>query len=207
MHRLGILTLLGLTLACSSVRVSHVYDYRFDFSDKTTYRWGEQRVPHDRALPYQLIDGWFRESVEAALGERGLVPVETDADLELRYFMGRDQVTKITHYHVGYYGPGWPYWGWWGPGPYRIGARRYDEGSLTLDVLDTDRGTLVSRHDAGRAASKPFFGAATKPARCGGTEAAEGVSSDRGVRTRVGVSSAASLRRTRRACGPSGRTS
>jgi hypothetical protein len=44
---------------------------------------------------------------------------------------------------TGYYGAGWgDYWGggWYGPGAYGGGVRtvRYDEGTLTIDISDTD---------------------------------------------------------------------
>ena len=100
-------------------------------------------------VSWEAIDRAVRATVDENLESKGFSQRD-GAAYEVYYFVGADEVNQISsHYGGHYYGVTWTYWGWErGPGAYAQDARIYDQGSLTLDVVDAGSGVLVWRGTA-----------------------------------------------------------
>lgn len=143
---------LAVALAgCSSIRVNSDYDPKVDFSNFRTWSWLPQPVPEviDPRVHNEIVDQRVRRAVEAGLAARGYQKVEPGhGDFGVGYYAaieGKVSVQTINDYYG--YGPGW------GPGP-AFGAttqtyvREYDEGTLILEVVDSQSRELVWRASA-----------------------------------------------------------
>ena len=156
----GLVLALGLVigaLGCSGVKVDSIHDPEFDF-EGSTYVWAEQEIPQSAELPYQIIDRLVKEAIDNQLRSQGLGKATSGRpDYVLLYYVGQEAVTRVntTHY-PGYYGGyrggpgrgGWGRRGWGGYGGSTTTVSQYDEGSLTLDILDGDSEELIWRGTA-----------------------------------------------------------
>ena len=142
--RYGLVVLLGVAfVGCSGLSVDSVHDVRYDFASLGTYSWAPKDAEQGADLPYDLIDRMVKPAVERELNAKGFTKGSGNTTFQVIYYIGMDEVSDIVD--DGYYGGGFgDYWGggWYGPGAYGGGVRtiRYDEGTLTIDIIGTGGG-------------------------------------------------------------------
>ena len=134
-----------LVAGCSSVSVSRDYDPSFDFSKLHTYAWHHETQPKtgDPRIDNDLMDERIRDAVDAKLVEKGFVRAqEQDADFLLAYYMTYKQ--RISGNTVSFGVGGGDYWNYGGVG-YNTTISDYDEGQLTIDIIDPTTGKTIWR--------------------------------------------------------------
>ena len=126
--------------ACSGISVDSVYDVQYDFTDLNSFAWEAKQPETGSDLPYDLLDRWIKGSVDSALTAKGYTKASSSPSFKVIYYIGVDEITGIN---TTYYGGGWGgYWGGgWGPyygGGTAVNTYRYDEATLTIDIIDPD---------------------------------------------------------------------
>lgn len=144
-HR--ILALALLAAGCSSLSVDSDYDPQVDFSSLHTFGWWSDTAPEG-------IDDLTAERIRAALAatlpEHGLqpAPAGTTPDVLVAYRASVRQrlEARPTTVSIGY---GWHH----GYGAIGTGTEvtTYDEGTLVVDLVSPEGGTLLWRGTASRA--------------------------------------------------------
>jgi hypothetical protein len=139
--RLFVVALVAVALpACSGISVDSVYDVQYDFTNLDSFTWAPKEPEQGADLPYDLLDRWIKDSVDNTLAAKGYAKSDSNPSFKVIYYIGVDEITGIN---TTYYGGGWGgYWGYgWGPyygGGTAVNTYRYDEATLTLDILDPD---------------------------------------------------------------------
>jgi hypothetical protein len=158
---IGVALALALVIGavgCSSIKVESIHDNEYDF-EGTTYMWAEQDIPRSADLPYELIDRVVKEALNDQMSSKGFTLVTSGSpDYVLLYYVGEEQITRVnTTTYPGYYGGyrggpgrrgGWGRAGWGGYGGGTTTVSQYDEGSLTIDILDGESEELIWRGTA-----------------------------------------------------------
>lgn len=152
----GLAFSLGFVLVaagCSGISVNSIHDPQYGFSGDS-YVWAEQEVIQSAELPYDLIDRVVKEVFDDQMSSQGFSKATSGRpDYVLLYYVGQEQVTRVsTTTYPGYYGGygrwGRRGWGGVGVGGTRVNVSQYDEGSLTLDILDGQSEELIWRGTA-----------------------------------------------------------
>jgi len=134
-----------LLAGCSSVSVSRDYDESADFSSLKTYAWqhavqpktGNPRIDND------LMDERVRSAVDALLAQKGFVLADKEnADCLVAYFVEYKQ--RIGGSSVSF-GMGTGGYGRYGGVGYNTSVSDYDEGHLTIDIIDPASGKNIWR--------------------------------------------------------------
>ena len=150
--------------ACSGISVDSVYDVQYDFADLKSFAWEAKQPEKGPDLPYDLLDRWIKDSIDTTLAAKGYTKTTSQPSFKVIYYIGVDEITGIN---TTYYGGGWGgYWGYgWGPyygGGTAVNTYRYDEATLTIDIIDPDpevgliwrgtaMGTVSSKRDSAKA--------------------------------------------------------
>jgi len=130
----------ALLASCSSVSTSYDFDPKADFAGLETYRWIESKVDED-ADP--LVMRRVRRAVDDRLAAAGYRKVEGGgADFGVAaHLRSRQRVAVRDSGYAGpYYGYGYGHWV-----ERRVDVYEYEEGSIILDVVDTNSNKLVWR--------------------------------------------------------------
>lgn len=136
---------IALITGCSSISVSRDYDSTADFSALKTYAWkydvqpktGHARVDND------LVDQRVRDAVDAELSSKGFLKApESGADFLVAYFIEYKQRISGNTWTFGV-GSGF-YDGFGGVG-INTAISDYDEGYLTLDIIDRKTSKTIWR--------------------------------------------------------------
>jgi hypothetical protein len=142
------LALAGLALAgcASGPDVRADYDKSVDFGKYRTYGF----VAHSgadtgdyRSLTTQMLQGAASREMES----RGYTRAE-NPDLVINFTGKLEEKVDVESTPAPYYGPGWGYGGWYGA-PYggwggtEVTTRRYNVGTLIMDVVDRDKRQVV----------------------------------------------------------------
>jgi Domain of unknown function (DUF4136) len=126
---------------CSTMEVGADYDPSASFDGYKTYGWvADPGSTIDPALRNDLLDSRVRSAVEAGLQAEGLTHTAEDPDLLVNYHGALQQKLDLTTF-TDYRGDGH----WRGS---TTQARAYDEGSLILDLIDSESNSLVWRGTA-----------------------------------------------------------
>ncbi|UJH66428.1 DUF4136 domain-containing protein [Allomuricauda sp. SCSIO 65647] len=142
--------------SCVSVRVVSDYDTQADFNDYKSYAFYKTGI--DKAQISDLDKKRILKAIDTEMNARGFVKSQ-DPDLLISIFTKeREQVDVYNNFGWGGWGWGgwgWGRWGWggwnpwlWGPGWGWGGAwgpnvSTRTEGSLYIDLIDTDSKQLV----------------------------------------------------------------
>jgi len=108
-----------------------------------------------------LMDERIARFVRDQLMARGLKPVSTDADLNVRAKTSTVQKQTLNTYYDGGWGPGWgwgwgPRWGWDGPGWASTYVDTSLEATTVVDLIDATSEKVVWRGTAiGSISHKP----------------------------------------------------
>jgi hypothetical protein len=136
---------LAVLAGCSSVSVTRDYDPATDFSPLKTYAWkhAEQPKTGNARIDNDLIDQRVREAVDASLAAKGFVPgSREDADFLVAYFI--DYKQRIGGSSVSF-GVGTGGMGRYGGVGYNTTVSDYDEGLLTIDIIDPGKDKTIWR--------------------------------------------------------------
>ena len=144
---------LFFSTACSSVKVLSDYDRTADFSHYHTFALSAPKNvdPADPILN-QLNQNRLRRAIAEQMVVRGYTMSE-DPDLSVDIYVKitpRQEVVVIHDYYLPYWGY-YRYYGhrgyyqYWGRGwtPVRDAVRSYQEGTLVIDLVDTEKNQLV----------------------------------------------------------------
>jgi hypothetical protein len=142
------LALAGLALAgcASGPDVRADYDKSADFGKYRTYGF----VTHagtDQADFRSLATQMLQNAASREMESRGYTRAE-NPDLVINFTGKLEEKVDVESTPAPYYGPGWGYRGWYGA-PYggwggtEVTTRRYNVGTLIMDVVDRDKRQVV----------------------------------------------------------------
>lgn len=144
-HLFPALAAAAVLAGCTSVSVTRDFDDSADFSALHSYAWkyAEQPKAGNSRIDNDLVDQRVREAVDAVLASRGYVKAEGgDADFQVAYFIEYKQ--RIGGSSVSF-GIGTGSMGRYGGVGYNTGISDYDEGYLTIDIIDPAREKTIWR--------------------------------------------------------------
>jgi hypothetical protein len=127
---------------------NHDWDRDADFSGYSTYAWLAQ--PNDPATgnaavaqrQNSLLTKRVRSSTDEQMGQLGFTINIDSPDLFLVFHTGVQDKVNVTDYGYRY---SYDYWGWGGRD---IDVYQYTEGTLIIDMIDTNTKELVWRGSA-----------------------------------------------------------
>jgi hypothetical protein len=145
------ITFCSLALFLITISSATAQDVRYNFDKDTnfaalkTYKWV---VIKDAQKVDSLEDKQIKDTVDAALAQKGLTKVENDpADIYVAYQAAVGTEKQFTSYNTGWgYGPGWG-GGWYGgAGGMTTGqTSTIYNGQLALDMYDPKNHDLIWR--------------------------------------------------------------
>ncbi len=142
-------SVLGLFLltACTSLMVQTDFDTSYNFSKLKTYAWLEDKAPSDDIrINNSLIIKRVVNAVNHNLQSRGYTLVSKDkADFFVNWFgyiRNRIQQETIDSYYTH---PGYTVTTWEHSAFSRTYTFEYQEGTLIIDILDSNSGQLIWR--------------------------------------------------------------
>jgi len=133
-----VIALLCLT-SCQSVRVVTDYDKVAPFNSYKTFGFHKEGV--DRAEISDLDKRRILSAIEKTFLEKGFTKSESP-DLMVNFFTKEKQQINIYNNNFNSFGWGWG-WGW---GPYfntQYNVSNSTQGTLYIDLIDTDRKELI----------------------------------------------------------------
>ncbi len=139
----GALTFLSVLLGgCASMAIQADQDPAVSLDSYGTYAWSSlQRAPGDvRVTP--ALRGQIRDDIDRHLADKGYVRVNTEADFSVIYQVTIEGETIVQTLDY-YTGSNWKENYLAGPS-----QRRYEEGTLIIDILDGESGRLIWRGTA-----------------------------------------------------------
>lgn len=132
------LLLASLTSAsCSSLSTNFDYDTSHDFSGLRTYAWTEKQ---DDSIDLKRVHA----AVDATLAQRGFTLSSSNPDFQVAAHISRKDKLRVTDW--GYTAGPRSYW----YGGHDVDVTQYEEGTLILDVIDSDKKQLIWRGTASR---------------------------------------------------------
>ena len=135
-RRLFLLASASLLTGCSSISVSQDYDVEFDFASLNTFAWkyAEQPETGNPRIDNDLMDRRVRSAVNAALARKGFRLVEAaEADFLVAYFIDYKQRIQGSSWNAG---AGTGSYNRYGGVAYDTGIEDYEEGQLTIDLIN-----------------------------------------------------------------------
>lgn len=156
----SLMVLIALTLGCVSIDVYTEVADQNDFSVYRTYDWKEdlQHQPDDPRIDNTLLRARIRRAVERRFAELGYERRTSDTpDIYIGYHAEvnrRIESSKPKDYYAaagrkdylgGYRGRYGSYGQEWGKVAVPMPAYEYDQGVLSLDIIDAKSGKLVWR--------------------------------------------------------------
>ena len=124
---------------CSPFRIYTDYDHEVDFSRYQTFKMLKSHKERNKfgVLDNQLNRTRIRRAVISALEEKGYRMIEKGrADFLVATYISLQKKIDVTTY--GYHG-------WRSPGPRYKEVRRYKEGAIIIDIIDSKKKQLVWR--------------------------------------------------------------
>lgn len=137
--------LVALLCGCSSVYVTRDYDDSTDYSSLETYAWQHVEQPQTgiARIDNDLMDERIRMAVNATLDAKGFKRTDKEsADFLVAYFVEYKQRIGGSTIGLGLGTGGYGYYGGLG---YNTTISDYDEGHLTIDIIDAKNGKNIWR--------------------------------------------------------------
>ena len=138
---------LALAGCASGPELRADYDKAADFGKYRTYGFVAQMAPDGateyRSLSLQMLQKAAAREMEA----RGYRPSDSP-DLAINFQGKLEEKVDVESTPAPYYGPGWGYGGWYGA-PYggwggtEVTTRRYNVGTLVMDIVDREKRQVV----------------------------------------------------------------
>jgi len=146
-----LIAVLALSACGSSITINSDFDDSQDFTQYKTFRYAkpEELNPGDALQTSPFVGNRVKAAIEENLVASGFTQLEGDeADFVILAHGGVQEKMSVTNWSAsygygGYYG-GW-YDPWWGPYGGNTTVSYYDEATLVIDVVDTERQELVWR--------------------------------------------------------------
>jgi hypothetical protein len=142
------LAMLGL-VGCAGTHVATDYDHRANFGKYQTYSLQRGKVvDHDApGTPDTLVEDRIQHAIMSELNAKGLRPAQPGkSDLIATYNASkRTKVQLESAWDGGYWGVGLDGWAWDGPGYDNVWLDEYQEGTLVIDLIDSNTKKLVWR--------------------------------------------------------------
>jgi len=134
--------LIGLLSSCSSLNISTDYDPTQDFSKYITYRWAriKERDPNDILSKNIMLRKKVQAAVNKVLKEKEFTKLDRGKPDFIVFIHAGVQQRMNVYHHGGYY-----YGGWWGPYGGYTTVSRYKQGTLVIDIVDTEEKELSYR--------------------------------------------------------------
>lgn len=137
---------LSLTGCASGPDVRADYDKAADFGRYRTYGFVAQAgtdTGEFRSLATQML----QKAASREMETRGYTPAD-NPDLVINFKGKLEEKTDIESVPAPYYGPGWGYRGWYGApyggwGATQTYTRRYNVGTLIIDIVDREQRQVV----------------------------------------------------------------
>lgn len=120
--------------SCGAVSVSSDYDRSANFNTYKTYTFHQKGL--DKLKVNDLDKRRLISAIEQEMANKGLVKVQSDADLVVNVLTSSSQEVIVNNDRFGGYGYG--YWG----GMYPT-VSDYTSGKIILDIVDDKRNILV----------------------------------------------------------------
>src|SRR5215510_2658976 len=141
-----VLLLLTVSFAFGQ-KVRFDYDHSANFSKYKTFTWIKEPVtPQDPFMAQRIVN-----AVNMQLMARGLKLVQTNADLGVAVNVARHEKQTLNTFYDGFGG-----WGWGFDGPVTTTVETYTEGTIVVDLFDTQTKKIVWRGTATKeVSSKP----------------------------------------------------
>ena len=137
LHFAWIAFVLAISLAASATNVKTDYDHRATFSQYKTYSWAKV----DTQDP--LWNDRVKEAIDKVLQKKGWTKVPSGGDVSLvAVATTRDKPTLRTFYD------GFDGWLWGGFADATTVVENYTEGTLVVDMFDTNTKKLIWRGSA-----------------------------------------------------------
>ena len=134
--------------ACSGLTVNYDFDPSANFTGYSSWTWMEMRANPQLT---DLQQSRVRSSVETALAAKGMERVRGEPDFWVGFQVILDEEVSYNTVNS-YYGGGWGYGGWYGPGyggmamgSSRTYETRVQVGTLIVDIFDARSKELVWR--------------------------------------------------------------
>jgi hypothetical protein len=141
-----VFSLLSIVLTgCSSVSVTRDYDASADFAGLKSYAWQHETQPKtgNPRIDNDLIDERVRSAVDLQLAQKGFIlSDEGDTDFLVTYYVQYKQ--RISGNSVSF-GVGASRNSRYGSIGYDTSISDYDEGWLTIDMIDPESGKMFWR--------------------------------------------------------------
>jgi len=142
---------LAVLIGCSSMKVNHDFDRQADFSSFQTFQWHESDANVKDTDP--LSHERFINAVNSELRAKGMSEVTSNPDVFVTYSAEESEQMSLDTTYMGGgwgYGPGWGWGGYYGAGMGGMGSstttvRKYNVGTVVLDMWDAKEKRLVWR--------------------------------------------------------------
>ena len=135
------LPLLFLIIAsCNSVRVTADYDTKIDFNTYKTFAFYKPGI--DEATISDLDKKRIMRAIESELLAKGMQKSESPDVLVSLFTKSRERVNVNNNLNWGVgFGYGWNPWIWGGAN--NLNINQYTEGTLFIDIIDTNKKELL----------------------------------------------------------------
>jgi hypothetical protein len=154
-QRLFIMLLLTMLNGCATLKVHVDYDPSANFTGFKTYDWiSDSQVTSEdpRFDDNPLIETMIRRAVKAQLDTQGYVQESSDTpDFLVGYYATLDEwidIERVDRFHGYSVGREWPGYGYeyytWTAAP-EIRERKYREGTLIVDIVNSETRSLMWR--------------------------------------------------------------
>jgi hypothetical protein len=122
------------------------YDKAADFGKYRTYGF-VTNAGTDSNQARSLVTTMLQNAASREMESRGYRPAE-NPDLVINFTGQLEEKVDIESTPAPYYGPGWGYGGWYGApyggwGGQEVTTRRYNVGTIVMDVIDRERRQVV----------------------------------------------------------------
>jgi len=141
----------GMLSGCSSSWVKQDFDSSVDFSGLETYAWkhAEQAATGNPKIDNDISDARIRNAIDATLETKGFKRGDPDtADFQVSYFIDFERRLNASSVSFGLGGGRYGRYGGMG---YNTSISDYDEGNLTIDIINPQSKKTIWRGVGSRA--------------------------------------------------------
>ena len=129
--------------SCTTVSVSSDYDQSASFDKLKTYAWMTTKgEPENTRVTNSLVMSRIHDAVDNQLESKGYQKAPSNPDFFVAYHASVDEKTQI--HSIPYYGGGVGVYGF-GAAHTNVYQTRYEEGTLIIDILNSERKKLIWR--------------------------------------------------------------
>ena len=130
-------------VSCATVSVSSDYDQSARFDNLKTYAWMTvDEEPNNTKVNNTLVMSRIHDAIDRQLTQKGYENIAQNPDFFVAYHASVDEKTQI--HSIPYYGGGVGVYGF-GTVHTNVYQTRYEEGTLIVDILDSEGKKLIWR--------------------------------------------------------------